>query len=175
MNAQRTADIETIHRFVAAVEASQRNRSPDDFIALFSPDAVWVTGGGVRLTGRDEIDAFTRRVLTPALGDVHATYKVEHVLFVDDDVAAVNVRATPVHAEAGSSPRAITASSSRNSGRTTALHHAGYGRLLAMRGGPKVSVRTARRPSHRDGSRRPSGPWGRCRSERGRAGQGAVR
>ncbi len=74
MNAQRTADIETIHTFVAAVEASQRNRSPDDFIAPFSPDAVWVTGGGIRLTERDEIDAFTRRVLTPALGDVHATY-----------------------------------------------------------------------------------------------------
>lgn len=99
MNAQRTADIETIHTFVAAVEASQRNRSPDDFIALFLPDAVWVTGGGIRLTGRDEIEAFTRRVLTPALGDVHATYKVEHVLFVSDDVAAVNVRATPVHAD----------------------------------------------------------------------------
>ena len=99
MNAQRNADIEAIHGFVAAVEASQRNRSPDDFIALFSPDAVWVTGGGIRLTGRDEIDAFTRRVLTPALGDVHAAYQVEHVLFVDDNVAAVNVRATPVHGD----------------------------------------------------------------------------
>lgn len=99
MNAQRAADIETIHNFVAAVEASQRNRSPDDFIALFAPDAVWVTGGGIRLTELEEIDAFTRRVLTPALCDVHATYTVEHVLFVDDDVAAVNVRATPVHAD----------------------------------------------------------------------------
>lgn len=96
MSADHAADIEAIHQFVAVVEASQRNRSPDDFIALFSPDAVWVTGGGIRLTGRDEIDAFTRRVLTPALGDIHATYKVEHVLFVAADVAAVNVRATPV-------------------------------------------------------------------------------
>lgn len=99
MSADRTDDIAAIHNFVAAVEASQRNRSPGDFIGLFAPDAVWVTGGGIRLTGRDEIDAFTRRVLTPALGDVHATYKVEHVLFVDDDVAAVNVRATPVRAD----------------------------------------------------------------------------
>jgi len=99
MNADRTADIATIHQFVAAVEASQRRRSPDDFIALFLPDAVWVTGGGIRLTGRDEIDNFTRRVLTPALGDVHATYRVEHALFVDENVAAVNVRATPVHGD----------------------------------------------------------------------------
>ncbi len=99
MSADRAADIEAINQFVRAVEASQRNRSPDDFIALFSPDAVWVTGGGIRLTGRDEIDAFTRRVLTPALGDVHSTYKVEHVLFVDENVAAVNVRATPVHGD----------------------------------------------------------------------------
>lgn len=99
MGADRAADIEAIRHFVKAVEASQRHRSPDDFIALFSPDAVWVTGGGIRLTGRDEIDAFTRRVLTPALGDVHATYQVEHVLFVDENVAAVNVRATPVHAD----------------------------------------------------------------------------
>lgn len=99
MNAQQKTDIESIRRFVATVEASQRNRSPDDFIALFAPDAVWVTGGGIRLTGRDEIDAFTRRVLTPALGDIHATYTVEHVLFVDDNVAAVNVRATPVRGD----------------------------------------------------------------------------
>ena len=99
MSADHAADIEAIHQFVAAVEASQRNRNPDDFIKLFSPDAVWVTGGGIRLIGRDEIDAFTRRVLTPALGDVHATYKVEHVLFVDENVAAVNVRATPVHGD----------------------------------------------------------------------------
>lgn len=99
MSADRADDLAAIHHFVEAVEASQRNRSPDDFIALFSHDAVWVTGGGIRLTGRDEIDAFTRRVLTPELGDVHATYKVEHVLFVAADVAAVNVRATPVHGD----------------------------------------------------------------------------
>lgn len=99
MSVDRAADIEAIHHFVAVVEASQRRRSPDDFIALFTPDAVWVTGGGVRLTGREAIEAFTRRVLTPALGDAHTTYTVEHVLFVADDVAAVNVRATPVHTD----------------------------------------------------------------------------
>lgn len=77
---------------VAALEASQNTRNPDDFLSLFTADAVWVTAFGRRLTGLSEIGVFTRQVLTPALGDVFAHYAVEHLTFV----AVANVRQTPI-------------------------------------------------------------------------------
>lgn len=60
------------------------------------PDAVWVTAFGRRLTGRDEVAAFTRKVLTPALGNQYARYEAEHISFLRPGVAAVNVRQRPV-------------------------------------------------------------------------------
>ena len=50
------------------------------------------TGHGKRLTGRDEIAAFTRTVLPEAMKDSTATYEVVHVVFIRPDVAAVKVR-----------------------------------------------------------------------------------
>lgn len=68
----------------------------DGFISLFTPDAVWVTAHGKRLTGRDEIHAFTKKVLPGAMKDSTATYEVVHISFVRDDIAVVNVRQTPI-------------------------------------------------------------------------------
>jgi uncharacterized protein (TIGR02246 family) len=68
----------------------------DEFVGLFRPDAIWTTGGGRRLFGRDEIAAFTRRVLPGAMPESTATYRVEQVLFIRPDVAAVKVRRRPV-------------------------------------------------------------------------------
>ena len=55
---------------------------PDEFMELLRPDAVWVTAHGKRLTGWDEINAFTQRVLPGAMKDSTARYDVAHVLFV---------------------------------------------------------------------------------------------
>ena len=41
----------------------------DEFVGLFRSDAIWTTGGGKRLTGRDEISTFTRTVLPGAMKD----------------------------------------------------------------------------------------------------------
>ncbi len=82
---------EGIRQLIADVE-----RSPEDFLQHFMPDAVWVTAFGRRLTGRDEIATFTRKVLTPALGNQYARYEAEHISFLRPDVAAVNVRQRPV-------------------------------------------------------------------------------
>ena len=60
-------------------------------VGLFRPDAIWTTGGGLRLTGRDEISAFTHQVLPRANRDSTATYEVVQVLFIRLDVAAVKV------------------------------------------------------------------------------------
>jgi uncharacterized protein (TIGR02246 family) len=65
-------------------------------VGLFRPDAIWTTGGGLRLTGRDEISAFTHQVLPRANRDSTATYEVVQVLFIRLDVAAVKVRQRPV-------------------------------------------------------------------------------
>ncbi len=63
---------------------------------LLTADAVWVTAFGKTLTGWEEISAFTHNVLTPALGDQHATYEVAHVTFLSDVIAAVHVNQTPI-------------------------------------------------------------------------------
>jgi uncharacterized protein (TIGR02246 family) len=88
----REAEIEAIERVVAALEHAQQYERPDEFAGLFRPDAIWTTGHGKRLTGRDEIAAFTHQVLPGAMKDATATYEVVHVLFIRPDVAAVKVR-----------------------------------------------------------------------------------
>jgi uncharacterized protein (TIGR02246 family) len=95
MNTESTAyaaDIEAIKQIVATVEHSQQHKDPDEFLALFHPDAVWTTGGGKVLIGLDAISEFTRKVLPAADWDGKVTYEVVHVFFIRPDVAAVKVR-----------------------------------------------------------------------------------
>ena len=92
----RDAEIEAITRVVHILEHAQQNELPDEFVGLFRQDAIWTTGGGKRLIGRDEISAFTHQVLPGAMKDSTATYEVAHVLFIRPDVAAVKVRQRPV-------------------------------------------------------------------------------
>ncbi|MGW1519383.1 SgcJ/EcaC family oxidoreductase [Streptomyces sp. NPDC002287] len=88
----RAADTEAIGRLVATVERSQQNKDPEEFLALFHPDAIWTTAHGHVLIGLDTIAEFTRAVLPAANWDGKVTYAVEHVLFIRPDVAAVKVR-----------------------------------------------------------------------------------
>ena len=92
----RQAESEAIANVVATLEHAQQNELPDEFVGLFREDAMWTTGGGKRLTGRDEISAFTHKVLPGAMKESTATYEVVHVLFIRPDVAAVKVRQRPV-------------------------------------------------------------------------------
>lgn len=94
----RVHDVDAI-RGVAAVEETQRSRDADSFMQLLGRDAVWVTAFGKRLTGWEEINSFSRKVLTPALGDRFATYEIAHITFLSDTVAAVNVHQRPVDRE----------------------------------------------------------------------------
>jgi uncharacterized protein (TIGR02246 family) len=87
---------DAIRRVVATLEHAQQKELVDEFVSLFRSDAIWTTGGGRRLTGRDEISAFTRQVLPGAMKDATATYEVLHVLFIRPDVVAVRVRQRPV-------------------------------------------------------------------------------
>jgi uncharacterized protein (TIGR02246 family) len=84
-------ELEAITAVVAALERSQRNELVEEFVGLFSEHAVWTTAHGRRLFGRDEIAAFTRRVLPGAMTGLVPTYRVEHVVFIRPDVAAVKV------------------------------------------------------------------------------------
>jgi uncharacterized protein (TIGR02246 family) len=86
------ADIEAIKRVVAIVEHSQQHKDPDEFLALFRPDAIWTTAHGKVLIGLDAISEFTRKVLPAVDWDGKVTYEVAHVLFIRPDVAAVKVR-----------------------------------------------------------------------------------
>ncbi|MDQ0946935.1 uncharacterized protein (TIGR02246 family) [Streptomyces phaeochromogenes] len=92
---QQTQETETeaIKQVIATVQHSQQNELPDEFVGLFRADAIWTTGHGKRLTGRDEISAFTHKVLPGAMKDSTATYEVVHVLFIRPDVAAVKAQA----------------------------------------------------------------------------------
>lgn len=86
------ADSERLIQLVADLERSQLTEDPDAFLALFDPDAVWVTGGGRRLVGLNEISAFTHSVLPGWRKDGGtATYVVEHIRFLTPDIAVTSV------------------------------------------------------------------------------------
>ncbi|WP_283136546.1 SgcJ/EcaC family oxidoreductase [Rhizohabitans arisaemae] len=89
MDTARQAEIDAIKQVVAAIEHFQRNELPEEFIGLFRSDAIWTTAHGKRLTGRDEIAEFTRKVLPGAMRDTTVTYEPVHILFIRPDVAAV--------------------------------------------------------------------------------------
>jgi uncharacterized protein (TIGR02246 family) len=92
----RQAEVKAIKQLVGVLEHAQQNELPDEFAGLFRHDAIWTTGHGMQLIGRDEISAFTHQVLPGAMKDSTATYEVVHVLFIRPDVAAVKVRQQPV-------------------------------------------------------------------------------
>jgi uncharacterized protein (TIGR02246 family) len=81
---------------VAALERAQQQEDVEAFVALFHPDAVWVTGGGRRLIGRDAIAELTAELLPGAMAESTARYEVEHIVFVRLDVAVVAVVQRPV-------------------------------------------------------------------------------
>ncbi|MDA2803987.1 SgcJ/EcaC family oxidoreductase [Nocardiopsis suaedae] len=92
--ADAEAEVEAIEKVVAGVERAQRDELPEEFLRHFRSDAVWTTGHGKRLVGREEIAAFTRRVLPGAMRGNTPRYEVLGVLFIRPDVAAVKVRQT---------------------------------------------------------------------------------
>lgn len=85
-------DVTAITAVIARLENSQRNELVEEFVSLFRADAIWTTGHGKRLIGRDAIAEFTQQVLPGAMRDASASYEIEHILFVRPDVAAVKVR-----------------------------------------------------------------------------------
>lgn len=85
-------ELEAIQDLVTTVERVQRQELVDEFVSLFRADAIWTTGHGKRLYGRDAIAEFTGKVLPGSSAHGRATYDVEHVLFIRPDVAAVKVR-----------------------------------------------------------------------------------
>lgn len=94
MNSTEQTDLRAINQVVATVEQSTRNELPEEFLGLFRADAIWTTGGGKRLLGREEIWAFTHQVLPGGMKSkgLSVTMDVVHVLFIRPDVAAVKVR-----------------------------------------------------------------------------------
>ncbi|WP_239137721.1 SgcJ/EcaC family oxidoreductase [Sphaerisporangium rufum] len=96
MRVPKEIEIKAIEQVVATLEHAQQNELPEEFVGLFRADAIWTTGGGRLLAGREVIAEFTRRVLPGAMKESTATYEVVHVLFIRPDVAAVKVRQRPV-------------------------------------------------------------------------------
>jgi uncharacterized protein (TIGR02246 family) len=88
----REIEIEAIKQVVATVQHATQHELVDEFVDLFRADAIWTTGGGKRLFGRDEISAFTHQVLPGGMKGLTITMDVSHVLFIRADVAAVKVR-----------------------------------------------------------------------------------
>ncbi|WP_198955466.1 SgcJ/EcaC family oxidoreductase [Frankia sp. CcI49] len=87
-----TSDVQELVARVAELERAQRAEDVEATLALFDENAVWVTGGGVRLIGYDAISAFTRQVLPGAFaGDLSVRYDVEHLSFITPDVVLTGV------------------------------------------------------------------------------------
>jgi uncharacterized protein (TIGR02246 family) len=91
--ADNRADRDAIDEVVATIQRTQREESVDEFAGLFAPYAIWTTGHGRRLIGREAIREFTARVLPGAMTELQGTtYEVTHVEYLRPDVAAVQVR-----------------------------------------------------------------------------------
>ncbi|WP_069166250.1 SgcJ/EcaC family oxidoreductase [Nocardia altamirensis] len=88
----RAADLAAFQQIIDTVEHAQNNELIDEFLALFRADAIWTTGGGKRLFGRDAIAEFTRQVLPGGMQGLSVTFELEYVLYLRPDVAAVKVR-----------------------------------------------------------------------------------
>lgn len=87
--ADPASEIAAIGRVIATLEHAQRHELVDEFVGLFREDAVWTTAHGHRLTGRDEIAAFTGKVLPGAMTDTTVSYRLVDVTWLRPDVAAV--------------------------------------------------------------------------------------
>lgn len=92
---------------VAELERSQLAEDVDAFVALFLPGSTWVTGGGRRLVGREEIEEFTRSVLPGAFAQSSVRYEVELVRMLTPEVAVTGVRQTYFDAGGGESSRGL--------------------------------------------------------------------
>lgn len=86
------ATIDALTARVAELERAQREEDVEGFLALFDPQAVWVTGGGIRLIGRAAIAEFTRQALPGAFAEGSVTYTVEIVATLTPDVVLTGVR-----------------------------------------------------------------------------------
>jgi uncharacterized protein (TIGR02246 family) len=81
-----------IEALVARLQTAQQSEDVAGFIALFAEHAVWTTGHGKRLVGRDAIHDFTKTVLPGAMRESTARYDVERIALLRPDVAVVTVR-----------------------------------------------------------------------------------
>lgn len=86
-----TEDVQALVDLVGELERSPQQEDVEGFLALFDPAAVWVTGAGRRLIGLEVIASFTREVLPRAMANGSVTYRVDHVAFVNRDVALTGV------------------------------------------------------------------------------------
>ena len=53
--ADADAELRSLQELIAAMERAQTNEHVDAFVGLFHRDAMWTTGHGRRLTGREAI------------------------------------------------------------------------------------------------------------------------
>lgn len=89
-------DAAAIIDFVAEIVDAQQAGSVARVRTLFRDDAVWTTAHGRRLHGRTEIDGFLARTVRSGRRTGGAHYRVERILFLRPDVAAVSVRVRPL-------------------------------------------------------------------------------
>lgn len=85
------SDVRDLLARVAEIERTQLAEDVEGFLALFDPDAVWVTGGGVRLPDRAAIATFTARALPGAFESGSVRYEVVYIRFITPDVAVTGV------------------------------------------------------------------------------------
>jgi uncharacterized protein (TIGR02246 family) len=106
-------------KLVAELQRTQQSEDVKGFVALFDEDAVWVTGGGSRLIGRDAISEFTQTVLPGAFADNNSvTYHVDHILFISDDIALTSVSQEYFDAQGVSTGRGLPSYIWRRNGDT---------------------------------------------------------
>ncbi|QVQ50259.1 SgcJ/EcaC family oxidoreductase [Spiractinospora alimapuensis] len=91
------ADLAAIETLVGQLQSAQQRARAEEFLDLFAGEAIWTTAHGKLLPTRDAIETFTRTVLPPSVdAPVTATFDIEHIQFLRDDVAAVKIRQRPI-------------------------------------------------------------------------------
>ena len=81
-------------RVIDELADGHRREDVDAYLAVFDPNAVWVTSRGRCFRGRDALDRYPRDVIPGGLGAGSVRYRVESVYPVSNAAAAMVVEQT---------------------------------------------------------------------------------
>lgn len=91
--------LDAARAFFAALEKAHQAEDAGTYAGFFDADAVWVTGRGVCVRGRDRLTEYLRGAIPGGLSDGSVRYVVESAHLIGSDLGVVIVDQTYTNAD----------------------------------------------------------------------------